>query len=75
MAPKLSQNQMSELTETYKIKVVQLHYPPQRVIKPYPNPKNSPLGPRKFKNYPKIKQKQISDITETYKMKVVQLYE
>ena len=28
---------------------------PKTVFEPYPNPKNSPLGPQKVKNYPKIK--------------------
>ena len=39
MSQKLSQNHMSELKETKKIKVV----------KPYPNPIYSPLGPQKAK--------------------------
>ena len=30
---------------------------PQTVFKPYPNPKNNPLGPQKLKNDPKIKSK------------------
>ena len=30
---------------------------PQMVFEPYPNPKNSPLGPQKLKNDPKIKSK------------------
>ena len=28
---------------------------PKTVVKPYPDPKNSPLWPKKVKNYPKIK--------------------
>ena len=28
---------------------------PKTVVEPYPNPKNSPLGPQKVKNDPKIK--------------------
>ena len=43
---------MSELEETKKMKVVQLHY------ETYLNPKISPLGPQKVKkNYSKIKSK------------------
>ena len=38
-----------------KMKVVQLHE--CTVVEPYPNSKNSPLGPRKVKNDPKIKSK------------------
>ena len=30
---------------------------PKTVFEPYPNPKNSPLGPQKVKNEPKIKSK------------------
>ena len=30
---------------------------PKKVLEPYPNPKNSPLGPQKVKNDPKIKSK------------------
>ena len=30
---------------------------PKTVFEPYPNPKNSPLGPKKAKNDPKIKSK------------------
>ena len=30
---------------------------PKTVFEPYPNPKNSPLGPQKVKNDPKIKPK------------------
>ena len=43
---------MSEWKETKKMKVV-----PKTVVEPYPNPKNSPLGPQKVKNDPKIKSK------------------
>ena len=56
MTLKLSQNQMSELKETKKMKAVQLHNSdPKTVVEPYSNPKNSPLGPKKVKNDPKIK--------------------
>ena len=30
---------------------------PKTVFEPFPNPKNSPLGPQKVKNDPKIKSK------------------
>ena len=30
---------------------------PKTVVEPYPNPKNSPLGPPKLKMTPKIKSK------------------
>jgi len=57
------------------MKIAQLWVDPKTVVKPYPNPKNSPLGPQKIKNDPKIKQKLIPELTETYKMKVEQLHE
>ena len=58
MTPKLGQNQMSELGETKKMKVVQLHNETSKqFFDPYSNPKNSPLGPQKVKNDPKIKSK------------------
>ena len=57
MTPKLSQNQMSELEETKKMKVVQLHNETSNSFYPYLNPKNSLLGPQKVKNDPKIKSK------------------
>ena len=46
---------MSELKETKKMKVVQLHEYPKTVVELYSNPKNSPLGPKKVKSDPKIK--------------------
>ena len=40
------------------MKVAQLHkYIPRKVYEPFPNPKNSPLGPQKVKINPKIKSK------------------
>ena len=49
---------MSELKQTYEMKVVPLHeWTPKQFFKPTPTPKNSPLGPQKVKNYPKIKSK------------------
>ena len=44
-------------------------------FEPYPDPKNSPLGPQKVKMTPKLSKFQISELTETYKMKVVQVHE
>ena len=49
---------MSELKDTQKMKVVQLHEQnPKQLLNPTPNPKNSPRGPTKDKNDPKIKSK------------------
>ena len=49
---------MSELKETKKMKVIQLHeWTPKRFLNPTLNQKNSPLGPQKVKNNPKIKSK------------------
>ena len=40
------------------MKVVQLHELTQKqFLNPFPNPKNSLLGPQKVQNYPKIKSK------------------
>ena len=76
MAQKLSQNQMSELKEKKKIKVVQLHeYTPKQLSNPTPTQKNSQLGLQKVKNYPKLNQDQMSELKKTKKMKVVQLHE
>ena len=56
--PEIKKKQISELTETYKIKVEQLHEQTQKTdLGPYPNPKYSPLGPQKVKNDLKIKSK------------------
>ena len=65
---------MSELKETKKMKVVQLHEStPNQLLNPTPTPKKPFKAPPK-KNYPKTKQKQISEFTETYKMRILQLY-
>ena len=53
MTPKLSQNQISELKETKKMEVVQLH---ENTL-PYPIPQNSQLGLQKAKSDPKIMSK------------------
>ena len=44
---------------------------PKTVFEPYPDPKNSPLGPQN----PKLSQNQMSELKVTQKMKVVQLHE
>ena len=38
---------------------------PETVFEPYPNPKNSPLGPQKVKNDPQIKSESKVRIKET----------
>ena len=50
---------MSELKEIKKMKVScsTTRVDPKTVVQPYPNPKNSPLGPQKIKNYPNIESK------------------
>ena len=66
MTPKLSQNQMSELKETKKMKVVQLHEPtPNQLLSPTPTPKIAPKGPKFKKNTPKLSKNQISKMTTT----------
>ena len=74
-SPKLSKNQISEMTETYKMKVVQLHEQTPKHFLTLPNPENRPLGPKKSKITPKLSQNQRSELIETKKMKVVQLHE
>ena len=39
----------------------------KKVFEPYPDPKNSPLGPQKVKNHPKIKSKSKVRIEGTIK--------
>ena len=75
MTPKLSQNQMSELKESYKKKLLNYMSRPQNSCEPYPNPNNSPLGPQNIKNDPKIKSKSNIRIIEKKKMKVVKQHE
>ena len=53
ITPKLSQNLMSELKETKKMKVVD----PKTVVESYTNLQKSPLRPQKVKNDLKIKSK------------------
>ena len=52
--PKLSQNQMSELKETKKMKIIALYEQTPKQFEPDPNPQNSLfLCPKKPKrNYP-----------------------
>ena len=40
---------------------------PKTVLEPYPNPKNSPFGPKNVKNDPKIKSKSKVRIEENIK--------
>ena len=55
MIPKLGQNQMSELKEIQKMKVVQIHQQtPKKLPNPTLTPKITDQG-SKSKNYPKIK--------------------
>ena len=47
MTPKLSQNQWSELKETWKMKVVQLYeYALKQLSKPTPTPKKPIMTPK-----------------------------
>ena len=58
MAPKLGQNQKSEVTKTIERKIfTNTWVDPKTVSEPYHDPKNSPLEPQKVKNDPKIKSK------------------
>ena len=56
MTPNSNQNQISELSETLKMKVVHMSRP-QNSNRTLPKPKNSSLGPQKVKNDAKIEQK------------------
>ena len=71
---KLSQNILSELTET-KITDVALYEQTPKQFEPDPNPQNSLLEPKKVKKTPKISKNQISELKKTQKLKVAQLYE
>ena len=73
MTPKLIQNQITELNEKQKMKVVQLQSRPQSSFQTLPQPKNSPLGPQKIRK--KLSRIQMSYFRELKKMKVVQLHE
>ena len=58
------------------MKVVQVNELTQKqVLSPTLNPKNSPLGQKKFKITPKLSQNQMPEIKETKKRKDVALYE
>ena len=50
--PKSRQNQMPELKENKKTKVVVLMSRPQNISLQSPNPKNSPFGPKNAKKQP-----------------------
>ena len=57
---------MSELTKTYKMKVVQLHEWTKNSVEHHIEPKKSPLGPqKKSKMTPKLSQTQMQELTET----------
>ena len=76
MTPKLSKNQISEMTETYKMKVGQLHeQTPKQFSNPTPTPEIAHQGPKKPKMTPKLSQNQRSELKEEQKIKVVQLHE
>ena len=65
---------MSELKETKKMKVVQLHErTPKKLSKPTPTPKWPIRAQKKSKMTPKLSQNQRSELKETEKMKIVQL--
>ena len=67
---------MSELEETKKMKVVQLHIETSKeFLIPTSTPKIAHLGPEKSKMTPKLSQNQMSEFKVTQKMKVVQLHE
>ena len=76
MNPKLSQIQMSDFTESQKMKVVQLHKQnPKQLLKPTVNPNIAHLGPKMSKTTPKLSQNKILKLKETNKIKFVALYE
>ena len=61
---------MSELKETKKMKVVQLHErTPKQFLNPTPTKKSSQLVPQKVKNGPKIKSKSKVIIKENIEIK------
>ena len=59
MTPKFNQNQMLELKKKNKENesCSTTWADRKTVFEPFPNPKNSPLGPQKVKNDPKIESK------------------
>ena len=67
---------MSELKETKKMKVVQLHeQTPNQLLNPTPTPKIARQGPKFKKITQKLSKNQISKMTTTQKMKVVHVHE
>ena len=70
--PKLSKNQISKLTKTQKMKVVQLHeWTPTQFL----SPKIAQQGPQKSKMTPVLSQNEMSEFKVTQKMKIFQLHE
>ena len=66
---------MSELKETKKMKVIQLHEQnPKQFSNPTPTKKIAHWGPKSQK-LPQLSKNQIPELTETYKIKIVQLHE
>ena len=67
---------MSELKETKKMKVVELHeQTSKKLSNPTLTPKLAHWGPKISKMTPKLSQNQMLELKETKKMKVVQLHE
>ena len=67
---------MSELKETKKMKVVQLHDQTKKQLLNHTlTPKIANQGTKKSKMTPKLSQNQMSELKETKKMKVVQLHD
>ena len=74
--PKLSKDQISTLTKTYKMKVAQLYEQTKKqCLNPSPTSKVARQGPKKSKIIPKLSQNQMSELKETKKMKGFQLHE
>ena len=72
MAPNLGQTQMSELTETQKMKVVQLLEQSQKqYTNTNPTPKLAHYGPKKDQNTPKLSENQKLQLIKTQKIEVV----
>ena len=74
IAPKLSQDQMSEQKETQKMKVVQLdEQTPKQFLNPTTH-KISQQGPKKLKMTPKLSKNLKLEFKELQKIKVVQIH-
>ena len=62
---------MSELKETKKMKVIQLHEPtPKQFSNPTPTQKIAPQSPKKSKMTPKLSQNQMSELKKRRKRKL-----